>query len=69
MAAPLEHVPESIMLGHFINGLTKDIKAEARLINPLNLEQAMEVASRIEEKNKVTGLRKNLAPVIATQDR
>ncbi|XP_021776460.1 uncharacterized protein LOC110740287 [Chenopodium quinoa] len=51
-ATPLEDIPESIMLGQFINGLRKDIKEELRLLNPVSLERAMEVAVRIEERNK-----------------
>ena len=53
LAAPLEDVPEILMLGQFINGLSKGIKAELRLLNPPNLERAMEIANRIEERNRV----------------
>lgn len=51
-AAPLERVFENLLMGHFINGLKKDIKAEVRLLNPLNLEQAMDLAVR-SKKNIV----------------
>lgn len=46
-------------MGHFINGLKEEIKAEVRLMNPICLEQAMEVAVRIEEKHKVTSPRRS----------
>ena len=57
-AAPLDRVSEDILMGHFVNGLKEDIKAEVRVLNPLNLEQAMELAVRIEEKQRVTSSRK-----------
>lgn len=53
--APLERLPEEIMLGQFLNGLKEDIRAEVRLLNPINLEQAMELALRVEERNQVSG--------------
>lgn len=52
-AAPLERLPEDIMLGQFLNGLKEDIRVEVRLLNPVNLEQAMELAVRVEERNTV----------------
>ncbi|XP_017233746.1 uncharacterized protein LOC108207825 [Daucus carota subsp. sativus] len=57
-AAPLDRISEDILMGHFVNGLKEDIKAEVRVLNPLNLEQAMELAVRIEEKQRVTNSRK-----------
>ena len=57
-ARPLERVTEDMLLGHFINGLQDDIKAEIHLLNPMCLEQAMEQALRVEEKFKVMGQRK-----------
>lgn len=57
-AAPLEHVSEEMLMGHFINGLKEDIKAEVRLLNPLCLEQAMEQAVRVEEKLKISSYRR-----------
>lgn len=53
-AAPLERVSEDMLLGHFINDLKDEIKAEVRLMNPVNLEHAMELAVRVEEKHNVT---------------
>lgn len=47
------------MLGQFLNGLKEDIRVEVRLLNPISLEQAMELALRVEEKNRKTGLKKS----------
>lgn len=44
-------------MGQFVNGLKEEVKAELRLLNPLSLEQAMEMAGRIEVKNRVVGLK------------
>ena len=57
-AAPLDRVPESILMGQFLNGLSDVIKAEVRLWNPVSLEQAMEMALRVEERNQVTAGKK-----------
>lgn len=46
------------MLGQFLNGLKDDIRAEVRLLNPVNLEQAMELALRVEERNKANVMKK-----------
>lgn len=59
-AAPLERISEEILLGQFLNGLKEDIRAEVRLLSPLSLEQAMEMALRVEEKNKAIGLRRTV---------
>lgn len=53
LAAPLEGISEEIFLGQFINGLDPVVKAELRLLDPINLNVAMDIASKIEEKNKV----------------
>ena len=52
-AAPLDHVSEDMLLGQFLNGLRDDLKAEVRLLTPVNLEQAMELALRVEERNSL----------------
>lgn len=52
-AAPLEHLSENILLGQFINGLKEEIRAEVRLLNPVNVKQAMEMAIKVEERNRV----------------
>lgn len=61
MVAPLDDVPENILMSQFINGLKEGIKAELRLLNPLNLEQAIELAIRVEERNRVNGYN-NIGP-------
>lgn len=53
MAAPLEKVRESILMGHFVNGLREDIRDEVRMLGLYNLEQAMDLALKVEEKNRV----------------
>lgn len=57
-AAPLDRMPETIMLGQFLNGLKDDIRAEVCLLNPISLEHAMELALRVEEKNKINAAKK-----------
>lgn len=57
-AAPLKRVPEDIMMGQLVNGLKEEIRAEVRLLNPISLEKAMEIALRVEERNKVSGMKK-----------
>lgn len=59
-AAPLDRIAENILMGQFINGLKEEIRVEVRLLNPVNVEQAMELASRVEERNQVTHSRKPL---------
>lgn len=56
--APLDRLPEDIMLGQFLNGLKEDIRAEVRVLNPISLEKAMELALRVEERNKVNFVKK-----------
>ena len=53
MAAPLENVPEALALGHFLNGLKSNIRAEVRLLGPRNLDDAMELAVMAEDKLRV----------------
>lgn len=59
LAAPLENVPEQILMGQFINGLKDEVKAEVRLLNPVNLDWAMDLAVRVEEKNRAGGNKGN----------
>lgn len=64
LAAPLERIPENIWMGQFINGLRDEIRAEVRLLSPMNLEQGMEMALRVAEQNRVIGLKKSyLGPI------
>ncbi|KAL2894117.1 Retrotransposon-derived protein PEG10 [Bienertia sinuspersici] len=53
LMAPLEGVPEEIAMGQFVNGLKDDIKAEVRVLGPKTLDQAMDLAMKIEEKGRV----------------
>ncbi|KAJ9546382.1 hypothetical protein OSB04_018925 [Centaurea solstitialis] len=46
---------KQIFLSQFINGLDVVIKAELHLLNPSTLGEAMEMASKIELKNKLIG--------------
>lgn len=46
-----------MMLAHFVNGLKDEIKAEVRVLRLYTLEQAMELALKVEEKNRVRGYR------------
>lgn len=57
-AAPLDRLPKEIMLGQFLTGLKEEIRAEVRVLKPINLEQAMELALRVEESNKVNSGKK-----------
>lgn len=54
LAAPLSNVPEEIALGQFINGLESEIRAEVRVLGPRNLEHAMDLALKLEEKQRST---------------
>lgn len=53
-SAPLEGVSEEVAMGQFITGLKGEIKAEIRLLGPPNLETAMELAFKVEEKLRHT---------------
>lgn len=39
-------------MGHFVNGLREDIRAEIRMLGLHSLEQAMDLALKVEEKNR-----------------
>ncbi|XP_024963751.1 uncharacterized protein LOC112504018 [Cynara cardunculus var. scolymus] len=58
-AAPVDGIPKQVFLSQFINGLEESIKVELRLLDPLTLSEAMEVAMKIELKNKVLSREKN----------
>lgn len=45
-------------MGKFIHGLNQDLQSEIRVLNPYNLDQAMELALKLEERNRVNGTRK-----------
>ena len=59
LAAPLEGIPEEVFMSQFVNGLDNSIKAEVRLLNPVNLEEAMELATKIEAKNAIIAKEKS----------
>ena len=44
---------EAVLEGHFINGLKSEIRAEIKVLRPLGLENIMEMAQRIEDRNQV----------------
>lgn len=43
-------------MGQYINGMKEEVKAEYGYSIPLTLEQTMEVATRVQERNKVYGV-------------
>lgn len=59
MAAPLKQIPENILMGHFVNGLKEDIRAKVRMLGLYMLEQAMELALKVEEKNRIRNQKTN----------
>ncbi|XP_023760992.1 uncharacterized protein LOC111909400 [Lactuca sativa] len=52
LAAPLDDISEEMFLGKFMSGLQPMIRSELRLFSPENVSDAMDIASRIEKKNK-----------------
>lgn len=62
MSAPLKDVPDSLLMGQFINGLKDEIKAEVRVLNPFTLEETMDAAARVEERNRIHGLKRTSNP-------
>ena len=50
LAAPLRNVSEDMALGIFLNGLREDIKTELRVQNPRDVDQAMDLAIRVEDR-------------------
>lgn len=57
LAAPLEKIPEPILMAHFVNGLQEDIRAEVRMLGFHNLEQAMDFALKVEETNRLRAIK------------
>lgn len=51
LASLLQNISEEILECNFINGLKPRIKAEVQLLNPVGLEQIMDVAQRVEERD------------------
>lgn len=52
LASPLEDILESIMMAQFVNGLKDEIKVEIQVLNPYTLDDAMDIALRVEERNR-----------------
>lgn len=50
LLAPLENVSEELSMGQFLNGLREDIRAEVRLLGPLTVDHAVELAHMVEDK-------------------
>ncbi|XP_031276149.1 uncharacterized protein LOC116134605 [Pistacia vera] len=50
---PLKDLGEELLMGVFINGLKEEIRAELRLLRPNSLQDVIEQAHRVEEKNWV----------------
>lgn len=50
LLAPLDNVSEELSLGQFLNGLREDIRAEVRLLGPLTVDHAMELAHMVKDK-------------------
>lgn len=57
LAAPLDKIPEPILLAHFINGLREDIRAEVRMLGLHSLEQAMDLALKVNETNRLRAVK------------
>lgn len=51
LSAPSDDNSEEMVLSQFINGLTGHIEAEIRLHEPPNLDVAMDLALKIEDKS------------------
>ena len=50
-ATILPGLPKQVLEGVFINGLRPNIRAEVRLVMPKRLEELMEYAQRVEDRN------------------
>lgn len=61
LVAPLDGIPKEVFLSQFINGLDYLIKAKLRLMNPITLSEAMDMATKIEVRNKLVGRYKSLS--------
>lgn len=53
LASPLQNLSEEVLECNFINGLTPRIRAEVQLLCPMGLEQIMDVAQRVEERDQM----------------
>ncbi|KAF7828587.1 Retrotransposable element Tf2 [Senna tora] len=53
LSAPLKEAPEEMLIGAFQNGLKEEIRAEIRMVKAHNLMEVMDLAQKVEEKNRV----------------
>lgn len=60
LTGPLEDVTKNVMMGRFMSELKEEVKVELRVLNPYNLDQAMDMAVRIEEKLRVGSPKKGM---------
>lgn len=51
----MERISKEVAKSQFIVGLKESIKNELKLIQPQNLDHAMELALKIEQKQTTTG--------------
>ncbi|XP_024018362.1 uncharacterized protein LOC112090683 [Morus notabilis] len=52
LAASMRGIPEPIFWGAFLNGLREDVRAEVKLLRPINLQEVMDLAQQIGESNE-----------------
>lgn len=50
LLAPLDNISEELALGQFLNGLKNEIRAEVRLLGPVSVDHAIELALMMEDK-------------------
>ncbi|TXG60193.1 hypothetical protein EZV62_014766 [Acer yangbiense] len=65
--ALLDNVSDEITLSQFINGLNPEIQNELRVLDPINLDRAMDLAQRIESKLMAMGTLKLNGVYLATK--
>lgn len=53
LVSPLKGMPKALLEGHFIRELKPVTRAEMRMSRPIGLEQMMDLAQPIEERNLV----------------
>lgn len=58
LLAPLENIPEELALGQFFMGLQEDIRAQDHLQGPMSVDKAMKLVIRVEDKIRLSTVRK-----------
>lgn len=53
MSAPLENALEEVLRGAFLNGLTKEVRCDVKLMHPKDLKELMNFAIQVEDRNRV----------------